>query len=78
MRDECSLPEATMFNFKPALEKARAIINQQQHALAGKAALEKRQERLEADLREERQKNERLEAASATEKKHHTDAVEKM
>jgi hypothetical protein len=78
LREEFALPDASVFNFKPALEQARRIINQQKYALAGKAALEKRQERLEADLREERQKNERMEAASIAEKKQHADAMKTM
>jgi hypothetical protein len=47
-----SIPDASMFNFKPALEKARHIIEQQQKALASRVALEKQNARLQEEARE--------------------------
>ena len=62
-----SLPDASVFNFKSVLEQARHIIDQQKKALAGRVHLEKHNERLQEEVREEKEKNARREAAHAVE-----------
>jgi hypothetical protein len=72
---QTGLPDATMFTYKPALEQARRIIERQKTALAGKAVLERQNERLQEDLRELREKTERLETAYAAEQRRGLEAV---
>jgi len=73
-----SIPDASMFNFKFALEHARRIIDLQKLSLAGKRILEQQNERLQEDVRELSKKNERLEAAYSAEQKRGLDAVGKI
>jgi hypothetical protein len=73
-----SIPDASVFNFKSVLEQARRIINMQKRTLAGKEIVERQNEWLRRDVRELTEKNERLEAAYAHEKKHGLDAVGKI
>ena len=50
LRDDTALPDASMFSFKPALEKARDIIEQQKKALASKHLLAVHNEKLQTEI----------------------------
>lgn len=78
LQEQFSIPDASMFNFKSALEKTRFIINQQKHALAGKGVLGIQNKLLQEELREEKKKTERLEAEKSTEQKRSNAAMEKL
>ena len=67
LESQHAIPDASVFNFKSVLDQARHIIEQQKKALAGRVSLEKQTERLQEELREEKEKNARLEAAHAVE-----------
>jgi len=75
---EHAVPDASMFNFKPVLEKARHIIEQQKRTLAGKVILERQNERLKDEVRELTERNAQLEAENASEKKRGYEAVGKI
>ena len=50
LRDDSAIPEASMFSFKPALEKAQHIIEQQKKALASKHLLAAHNEKQQTEI----------------------------
>jgi hypothetical protein len=78
LQEQLHIPDASMFSFKPALEQARLIIEQQKRSLAGKEILKRQNERLQEELSEEKKKSARFEAAYTAEKKNGLDAVGKI
>jgi hypothetical protein len=67
LREESDIPDASVFTYKSALEKARLIIERQKKALAVKPVLEGQNRRLREELRELTARNQRLEAARTAE-----------
>jgi hypothetical protein len=70
-----SIPDASVFNFKSVLEQAKLIINMQKRTLAGKEILDRQNEWLQRDVRELSEKNVRLEAEIAIDKKRSSEAI---
>jgi hypothetical protein len=73
-----SIPDASVFNFKTVLEQARLIINMQKRTLAGQEIVDRQNEWLKRDLSQANEKNERLEAAFAVEKKQSVTAINNL
>ncbi|RRD72422.1 MULTISPECIES: MobV family relaxase [unclassified Desulfovibrio] len=66
LREDADIPEASMFSFKPALEKAQQVIALQKQALATKKILAERARRMESEVTELRAKVKALEAESSS------------
>lgn len=69
LREQSEIPDASMFSFKPALEKAQHIIEQQKKALASKHLLAAQNEKLKIEVGGLNQRVERLEVAKDQEEK---------
>ena len=78
LRAASGIPEASMFNYKAALEKAKRIIEQQRKILAIQSAVTAQKERLEVEVGELTKRAAYFEAAYAHEQKHGMDAVGKI
>ncbi len=63
LREEAPLPEASLFNFKSTLEKAKVTIALQKQALAAKCILEKKVQDLEQETAKLRKEKRELEAS---------------
>ena len=68
LHEDSAIPEASMFSFKPALEKAQHIIERQKKALAVKDIIAAKNEKLQAEVSGLSAKVERLEKDKAEEK----------
>jgi len=78
LKTQSTIPDASVFNFKSALEQARRIIEQQKNALAGKPILERQNERLKDEVRELTGRNERLEAENALQQKQSVESTARL
>ena len=78
LKTQSTIPDASMFNFKPALEQARRIIEQQKMALAGKPILERQNERLKEEVHGLTERNGRLEAENTLHKKQSGEAIGRL
>jgi hypothetical protein len=72
---DSGIPDASVFNYKTALEKAKRIIEQQRKILAIQKLVATRKEQLEMEVGELGKRAEYFEAAYAHEQKHGLDAV---
>ena len=68
LREDADIPEASMFTFKPALEKAQQVIALQKQALATKKLLAERAQKLESEVTELRAKVNALETEKQEQK----------
>ena len=78
LAEKHTLPEASMFNYKPALEQARRIIEQQVKALAVKNLVAAQKENLQAEVRELGAKVARLDAEKAQELKNGLESISRI
>lgn len=78
LREDADIPEASMFSFKPALEKAQQVIALQKQALATKKILAERAQRLEREVTELRAKVKALEAESSSRQQQSSEKTKAM
>lgn len=78
LREDADIPEASMFSFKPALEKAQQVIALQKQALATKKMLAERAQRLEREVTELRAKVKALEAESSSRQQQSSERIKAM
>jgi len=78
LREDADIPEASMFSFKPALEKAQQIIALQKQALATKKILAERAQRMEREVTELRAKVKALEAESSSRQQQSSEKTKAM
>ena len=78
LAEQPSIPPASMFNFKPALEKAHSIIERQKKSLAVKHIVSERNDKLKAEVKELTEKVDRYMAAYDQEKRRGDEAVSRL
>lgn len=78
LREDADIPEASMFSFKPALEKAQQVIALQKQALATKKILAERAQQLEREVLELRAKVKALEAESSSRQQQSSEKTKAM
>ncbi|WP_165176902.1 MobV family relaxase [Desulfovibrio sp. ZJ369] len=78
LQEECSLPKANVFNYQSVLQKASALIAEQNKALAVKHITQTRMENLQREAEALRQKQTRLEREYAAHRKHSHEEKESL
>ena len=78
LREDSSLPKASLFNYPSVLEKASSIIGELKKALAVKHLVQKQKENLQQEVETLRQKQILLEAEYTAHRKHNHEEKEEL